>query len=381
MRVIHVENQKQFIAVMGVPCGAIHEPKHLSGISHFLEHAMFKSKHVIATMAKNGIIYNAHTGQDYTLFFVTCDAKDCVKAFKILQEIVTSFKLTPADFVKEKRVVIEELALTDGNRTNNVFYQLHKGTPYESGVIGSHSTLDKLQLQDLKNFYDQNYKSISTLVFCHPKWENRLKKIGLGLGLEGSPLHYMNINTNRILNESNTRVIKTSQDHSTGNIGFLGYPASDPKNMTLKFIAYILNGYLIEVIREKLGLVYHVSCLYTAMMHTGYFNIRFYTYSSTAEVLLDLVGKQIKRIQKISREEWDAKKVSFGKRLDSLNSNPNVKTAIAEMESMLYNEHKDTSTINYDLFRTLCKRVFVKSKCAFVIKKLNSKQKRLKLFV
>ena len=301
MRFIHVDNRKQFIAIMGVQCGAIHEPKHLSGISHFLEHAMFKSKDVVVNMMNNGIIYNARTGLDFTLFFVTCDSKDCVKAFNILKDIVTVFSLNQKDFEKEKRVVLEELALSGNEK--NIFKLLHKGTPYESRTIGLRSTLEKLQLKDVQNFYDQHYQEIFTIVFCHSQWESKLKKMAIQK-LEPSVIHYMNINTNRILNsKDNTLVMKTSNNYTSGQIGFLGYPASDPKNMTLKFIAYILNGYLFDVLREKMGIVYHASCVYYGMMHTGFFSIRFYTYSGTAEEVFKFVKRLIKRIKTISKIE------------------------------------------------------------------------------
>lgn len=374
MQVIHVENQNQFIGVMGVPCGAIHEPKHLSGISHLLEHMLFKSKGIVKNMTNNGILYNAHTSHDYTLFFVICDAKYSLQAFKFLKNIVSVFSVTPSDFEKEKKVVLEELALVTSFST--LSHYLHKGTPYESRVIGNKHTLEQITLKDVKNYYEKHYTNISTLVMCHPKWEKSLRKEDLS---HSKPdFHYMNFNTNRVLDSRIVRR-KSKDEVATSSIGFLGYPASDPQNMTCEFAAYILNKYLFEILREKHGYVYSASCKYFGMMYIGYFKIKFYA-SGNSEQILKIIGRGLKYIKSISKDDWDKEYESFKKYLATLDSIQNINLALRYMHDMLY--HRNTElNLEYNSFIKTTKKIFVKEKCAFIIRKEKSFQKGLKTLV
>lgn len=368
---ISVENPKQFICMFAVPCGSIHESEQHSGISHLVEHILFRTQNVMEQMIENGIIYNAYTGQDYTIYFSTCDAKYCVPTFKNLQKVVHTFDVSKASFEKERKIVIEELAISYNNPFTDIFSIIHKNTPYFSSILGTRDTLNNITFNDIKAYYNQHYspESILSLVVCHPKWEARIKQASLtSTPVLYSP-HHMDFNINRVLDKEHRLVLKTKTDYEVGNIAFLGYPSSSPKNMMCIFAAYILNLQMFDILREKKASVYTAGCFYTGMMHTGFFNLRFKTQSSNINEILQIIGKQLQWLKRISKYNFDEKLRTFVRRQDAINSEINVTNALSHMEDILYSKNADISTINYSDFKILCKTVFSKNKCSFVFKK------------
>ncbi len=148
--------------------GSSYEPAGHTGISHLLEHMMFKGTAKLAPgefsriIAANGGDENAFTGRDYTAYFQTLAADRLPIAFELEAERMRFLALPPAEFVKELEVVKEERRLsTEDDPEALTFEQFnamaYEVSPYRNPIIGWASDLEGMRVADLRDWYRQWY--------------------------------------------------------------------------------------------------------------------------------------------------------------------------------------------------------------------------------
>ena len=148
--------------------GATDEPEHLGGISHLLEHMMFKgTKNVSAAdferlIAKFGGSNNAFTSYDYTAYYEVFPANRLGLALELEADRMTNLQLNEADFVAERQVVMEERRQrTDDNPNARAYEQFSKlaypNSPRGESVIGPMDEIAAISLDDLKQWYQTWY--------------------------------------------------------------------------------------------------------------------------------------------------------------------------------------------------------------------------------
>jgi zinc protease len=148
--------------------GSSYETGGLTGISHLLEHMMFKGTDKLAPgefsriIAANGGDENAFTGRDYTAYFQTLAADRLPIAFELEAERMRSLALPETEFQKELEVVKEERRLsTEDDPEALTFEQFnataYEASPYRNPVIGWASDLEAMQVEDLRRWYRQWY--------------------------------------------------------------------------------------------------------------------------------------------------------------------------------------------------------------------------------
>jgi zinc protease len=144
--------------------GSSYEHGGLTGISHVLEHMMFKGTEKLAPgefsriIAENGGDENAFTARDYTAYFQTL-AKDRLEiAFELEAERMRSLTLPEGEFLKELEVVKEERRLRTQDDPQSLTFEQFNATayevsPYRTPVIGWASDLEHLTVEDLRGWY------------------------------------------------------------------------------------------------------------------------------------------------------------------------------------------------------------------------------------
>ncbi|MCX7115406.1 MAG: pitrilysin family protein [Gammaproteobacteria bacterium] len=156
------------IVMVWYPVGSADEPGGLTGISHALEHMMFKGTPLIPAgqfsqiIAKQGGQDNAFTSQDYTVYFEKISTKTLKTALKLEADRMQHLNLSPDEFAKEIKVVREERRLrTDNNPQALAFERFmataHLATPYQHPIVGWMSDLQRLSVQDVRAWYQRYY--------------------------------------------------------------------------------------------------------------------------------------------------------------------------------------------------------------------------------
>jgi len=148
--------------------GSSYEYGGLTGVSHVLEHMMFKGtrKHPVGEfsriIAANGGDENAFTGRDYTAYYQNLAKDRLPVAFELEADRMRNLNLLEKEFRKELAVVKEERRMRTDDKPNSLTYEqfnagAYEASPYRNPVIGWMSDLDVLQLADLRDWYRQWY--------------------------------------------------------------------------------------------------------------------------------------------------------------------------------------------------------------------------------
>ena len=156
------------VAQVWYKVGSSYEETGSTGLSHVLEHMMFKGTKQYGPgdysrrIAALGGTENAFTGRDYTAYFATISAEHLDTVLALEADRMHNLKLDQAEFAKEIEVVKEERRLrTDDKPTGLTYEQLQavawRASPYRNPIIGWMADLDNMQLADLHAWYERWY--------------------------------------------------------------------------------------------------------------------------------------------------------------------------------------------------------------------------------
>jgi zinc protease len=148
--------------------GASYEHDGITGISHVLEHMMFKGtdKHPAGEFSRiiseNGGSENAFTGQDYTAYFQRLEKSRLPVSFELEADRMRNLHLLEEEFQKEIRVVMEERRLRTEDKPMSLTHEQFMASAFISSssripTIGWMNDLENLQLADLQAWYERWY--------------------------------------------------------------------------------------------------------------------------------------------------------------------------------------------------------------------------------
>ena len=254
-----------------VKTGSINENDKNNGISHFLEHLMFKGTHKHKAgefdhiLESKGAIVNAATWKDYTFYYVTLPKGEGDGNFNTAIELHADMMTDPVipDYEmgapfdvndktvtdkRERHVVIEEIRMRKDqpwtkvyNATNDMMYTSH---PYKRDVIGTPEIISQVSQQEVMDYYRTFYspKNVTTIIVGEFDFDEVLNKVVKAFNWGERP-----IPPERYLTPDSP-ASETKYTENTANInssfmmfGFLGVPAKDLKNLiALEMLSVIL---------------------------------------------------------------------------------------------------------------------------------------------
>src|SRR3989338_5560799 len=151
------------------PVGSRYEGKKISGISHFVEHMLFKGTkkrpthlEISRELDSLGAEYNAFTSKDYTGYYVRTGEINTEKAFDWLADIIFNSKLDGEEIIKEKGVIVEELRMYEDNplmAVDNLFERAMFGDNHPLGwdVGGTPGSVRGVSREELWAHYKNHY--------------------------------------------------------------------------------------------------------------------------------------------------------------------------------------------------------------------------------
>ncbi len=156
------------VSMVWYKVGGAYEPLGLTGISHVLEHMMFKGTNkygpgvVTRMVAENGGQENAFTSSDYTAYYQELSADKLPLSFKIESDRMHNLSLTEKEYSKEIKVVMEERYMRVDDSPQGLTFERFKAgafvaNPYHNPVIGWQEDLNNLTIQDVRKWYHEYY--------------------------------------------------------------------------------------------------------------------------------------------------------------------------------------------------------------------------------
>lgn len=177
LKLIVKEDHRAPVAITEVwyKVGSSYETNGTTGISHALEHMMFRgskkysASEFLRTIAENGGQQNAFTSRDFTGYYELMSADKLPISFKLEADRMRNLLLQEKDFSKEIQVVMEERRMRTNDDPQALTYErflaaLHVSNPYHHPVIGWMDDLQHMTVHDLKNWYQTWYAPNNALV-------------------------------------------------------------------------------------------------------------------------------------------------------------------------------------------------------------------------
>lgn len=274
-----------------VKTGSRNETEEQAGISHVLEHMVFKgtksypSPMAIAEAVDGiGAEQNAFTSKEYTGYYITSAAQHLPLALDIQTEMLTVPLLPQDDLNREREVIVEEINMYEdqpmskaGEEFENLMYG---GSCLGREIIGTKETVRAVTSTHLRDYMSQWYYGGNMLVVLAGKIGDKqdvvkLIEEKLGRVKQGGIREYVSAGGYGEAGAKHCKK-KTEQAHF-----YLGVPAlsmHDPRRYALQLAQIVLGGgmssRLFNEIREKRGLAYYVKAETDMTFDTGYLAVR-----------------------------------------------------------------------------------------------------------
>jgi predicted Zn-dependent peptidase len=310
-----------------VKTGSRSETAKENGISHFLEHFLFKGTAKFpTTMAITELIdgiggeMNANTGKEHTQYYIKGRHVHLQIIFEILTDMIQNPLLDPIELEREKGVIVEEINMYKDNPRINVGNLLEEvmwvNDPLGRDIAGTPDVVKKFTPKMFTSYMGRNYQPGNIILGISGKYDRAALNRLITKYWSKIPAKKFDQWPKAKDNQKEPRVKiefkKTEQAHF--NIGFKGYDVNSKNNAAATVLAAILGGgmssRLFNEIRERRGLAYYVRAGNSQYQDTGVFDISAGVRVTNLEEALKVtweVLKDIKSIPVTERELGKAK--------------------------------------------------------------------------
>lgn len=276
-----------------VQTGSRNESDRLAGISHFLEHMVFKggqkrstAKEIADSVDAIGGEFNAGTSKEWTNFYIKARAGNVDVAYDVLADMVLSPQLRQEDIDREKGVIIEEIGMYEDTplwKIDDIFENLiYKGSTLGRDIIGSKETVSSFKREDFDEYRKAFYNPKNILVTVSggvtEKEALRLTKKYFG-DLKPSRSKIKSASNKYKTTQTKPQILLSSKkkDQTHFILGFRSSEMNSKSKYSESLLATILGGgmssRLFTEIREVRGLAYSVRASRDAAVDTGYIGI------------------------------------------------------------------------------------------------------------
>ncbi len=366
-----------------VKAGSVDETAKNSGISHFIEHMLFKgtenrsAKKIAEDVDKIGGQINAFTGKEATCYYLKTLANNIDQAADILIDMFINSKFDEEEMEKEKRVVCEEIKMIEDSPEDDahdiISELIFKGNPLAKSIIGTPKSLQGITRSTIKKYISEEYTRdnivISVCGRLNPDHVCELfdSKL-LALSAEKTPKTY-----EEAVYKPNYKVKIKDIEQSHICLGLKGLSLDDDRYYTLTLLNNIMGGSmssrLFQNIREEKGLAYSVYSMSSSFTKTGYFNI--YAGVSHEKIKDALIGiqdelkllkaegvtteelqtakEQLKGSYIFSLENVNGRMFSNGKNMLLLNKIYTPEEVMASIDAVTLDDIKDISEMVTDI--------------------------------
>ncbi len=273
-----------------VSCGSKYEDKKLSGVSHFLEHMMFKGTtrrpgylDISRELDGIGSSYNAFTSKEVTGYYAKAAASKLNTIMDVVFDIFLNSKLEQGAMEIERGPIIEELRFRrDDPRQHlgQIFEEMLYGNqPAGWEIGGTEETVKAMTAPDLRQYFDTHYNAKNTVIAVAGGIDAEHVKAAVEQAF-GEVRQDGKTAKPKVIESQSGPAITTlpkKVEQLYVQLGMRAYDMYDDRRYPLSLMANILGGgmssRLFDEIREKRGLAYYVDASNTSYTDSGYFEV------------------------------------------------------------------------------------------------------------
>ena len=301
-----------------VNVGSRDETPALSGVSHFLEHLLFKGTRkrtaldISAGIEAVGGETNAFTTKEYTCFYARVLDADLPLAVDVLCDAVADSIIDPADVETERGVILEEIAMHDdepGDEVHDVFTEAIYGESAPLGrlISGTEETISPMTRKQIHSFYKRRYTPPHIVVTAagnldHAQVVKLVRAALAGTALDADAAAPAPIRPVRAVRAQRapTRVRTRDTEQAHVVLGCPGIGRLDDRRFALGVLNNVLGGgmssRLFQEIREKRGLAYSVYSYASQYADAGVFAVYAGCAPGKVDEVLDLIRAELARV-------------------------------------------------------------------------------------
>lgn len=310
-----------------VNTGSRNEYPEESGVSHYIEHMMFKgtetrtAKEISEIIDNEGGMINAYTSRDLTVYYIQMLSNKIGTGIDVLSDMFMNSTFSEENLEKERNVIIEEIRMYDDIpeeiiHDENVKYAV-TGVQSNS-VLGTIESLKGITRERFLKYFNEQYVASNLVISVAGKVDvdEIYTLLNKGLGKFRDSNFRRDIDTSFIINGGENLIKKeTNQVHLCFNTR--GNGVKDDMKYPGAIISSVLGGNmssrLFQKIREERGLAYSVYSYGTAFLEGGLFTIYAGTTKESYKEVLEIIKNEFNDIRKngITESELQKSKNQF----------------------------------------------------------------------
>ena len=286
--VSHKMSDRQSLSLgIWITVGGRYEPAETKGISHFLEHLLFKGtkkyscRKIKESIEGVGGALNGFTSEELTCYLVKIPSRYLELALGILSDMVLNPTLPDAEVEKEKQVILEELKMYKDQPQSYVYELLDEllwpAQPLGESIIGTNESVGRIKRRDLDSFKEGFYTPANIVIsaaglLAHEKLVNR---VSASFSRKKRQSKNKFINAKEAQGSPQLKVFDKDTEQTHLALGFHGLARDHALKHALGLLHIILganmSSRLFHELREKRGLAYEIGTAVKRFHDTGAF--------------------------------------------------------------------------------------------------------------
>lgn len=335
LRLITVPNKgtKAVTVLILLPVGSRYETKDIGGLSHFIEHMMFKGTErrpttldISKELDSIGAEYNAFTSKDYTGYYIKSSAEKLGLSFDILSDMLFHSTIKQEELDKERGVIVEEINMYEDNplmHVESMFEELVFGDhPLGWQIAGTREVIKTVPREKMVSYLSHYYQPANMIIIVAGKIREKqvVQLTRAHFGKDGGKKFRKFFSYGQSQKSPRMKLVFKETEQVQLCLGFPGLSYFDKDIHALQLLSIILGGNmssrLFVNIREKHGLCYFIRAAAELYHDTGTFVIQAGLDKSRIKDAIRLILEELKKVKKngvTKKELQDAKDFLKGK--------------------------------------------------------------------
>lgn len=304
-----------------VKSGSMYETEKEKGISHFIEHMLFKgtknrsAKQIAEEMDFAGGHINAYTARECTCYYTTVLSEDLRMSAEILSDMYYNSLFRPEDIELERGVIIEEINMYEDSpedlALDTVCEYMWKGNPLGCVISGTCESVSAITGGMMKDYMKRKYTPDNTVISVAGCFdEEELKNLFEELFSEKGSSEKTVLAKPKFYSGHWTKTKDIEQTHLS-----IAYPSYDLKNEKL-YSASMLNNILggsmssrlFQKVREENGLCYSIYSYTASFPQAGMLGIYAGLADSMADAAFEMIEEEIEKLCREKVTDYELKK-------------------------------------------------------------------------
>ncbi len=303
--------------------GARDESLRNNGISHFIEHMLFKgtkkrsAKMIAEEIESYGGYLNAFTSKEHTCYYSKGLSENLGRTFNVLSDLIQNPLFKENHIRKEAGVVIDELKDIDDNPEELLYDKFEEiifsGNKLSYPVIGKETNIKNFSSEDLFNYHGSNYSTDGLLIVAsgNVKHDELIKLTEKYISHRKT--RYRKSRDKSNIKKAEDAFIEKDVQQVHTIIGRATYGYDNRRRIPVRFLSALLgegsSSRLFLAVREKLGITYQINSFLNSYYDTSAFGVYFSTNQNQYERVIDIIFKEFKKLKDIPVSERELKKV------------------------------------------------------------------------